>query len=520
MSVRKVASALIPPDVDADSPSALGEFIRRVLDLQKLRVKNAIVDVPRHWVVLDVMRLPPSADDELPAMVQFQIARDLPFPAEEAIVDFAVSRRVEAEETPDEPERTAGGEDWGPAGGVEVLVAAVRRDVLEHIRAVCEHAGLQPIRVGLRPYANMVAASHVLGAESDGNTLFVDVGPEMTEIDIIADGRLAFARSAQVSTPFWKSHGPGGSDTAEAQTAIDELIAEIRRSIQSYMMAESENTAPVSQIIVAGGTGIEEMFVERVGTELNAPAQLFRPPPEIGGAGDLHRETRAFAAAFGLALGHSRPGSLHFDFANPKRPIDREARRKRKKMISAAAAIVLAIGGFAAGKQAVAAREARLETLTAERKKADKAAKKLGKFEAEIKQIKEWRDDSIVWLDVLKEINDRIPDTDDVFLTSFRATRGKTAVVTLMGNAEREEHAKALWSRLDDHPAFNLPAVPFNPKENRKFPHYRFPFKFEVEIDPQELPKPTPAPDPSPSPDVDEAGVRPESRPAEPEDER
>ena len=60
----------------------------------------------------------------------------------------------------------------------------------------CHAAGLTPARIGLRPYAILVSVAH-LPSMADRRVLFVDVGPTMTEIDVINRGALCFSRSLQ-----------------------------------------------------------------------------------------------------------------------------------------------------------------------------------------------------------------------------------------------------------------------------------------------------------------------------------
>ena len=183
VGIRKVLSVAIPPDLRAGDPSAVGQLIRQVLDRERIGAGRMVVDVPRDQAVLNTLKLPAVPDDDLPAMVEFQVSKELPFPLTVAAVDFAVES----------------GDDG--SGFREVLVAAVRKEVVEFYAQVAGSAGLKLERVGLRPYANRESINELLGDTRRERVLFVDVGPVLSEIDVLRGGRLAFSRAASVAVP-------------------------------------------------------------------------------------------------------------------------------------------------------------------------------------------------------------------------------------------------------------------------------------------------------------------------------
>ena len=127
--------------------------------LARLKVKPGavVMGVPRNKAVLRTLLLP--VIDKLPelaSMVHFQVGRDLPFRLEEAVLDFKVGRRIEAapEAAPAEPKPDGGAVPAQVAPRLEVLVAAVKREVVEHYQAVARAAGCTLAALGLLPFAN------------------------------------------------------------------------------------------------------------------------------------------------------------------------------------------------------------------------------------------------------------------------------------------------------------------------------------------------------------------------------
>ncbi|MBK9118561.1 MAG: pilus assembly protein PilM [Phycisphaerales bacterium] len=346
VTLEDAHSKWFPNQVDADDPQVLGEFIRAVMRQFNLHHRTVVVDIPRERSVINRLTLPPTPSHEVAAAVQFQALKELPFPPETAAIDFLVLKRDER--------------GWV----TEVLLAAVTHETLDRVRATCAAAGLTPVRIGLRPYANMLSVLRARNA-ADRNVLLVDVGPGATEIDIIRGEVLAFARSANVNVPpppgDWGAHEDsriisiadirdyGATDDA-LSNAVDELLKEVLRTLAAYRATEPE--VALDEVIVAGGTGVEPELASRLEERLHVPVLLFDPTPTLGGVKDdtagKAKKLRSFSATLGLAWGLSEEGLLALDFLNPKKPIPAgEALRKRMRLIGlAAAALLIAVGGL------------------------------------------------------------------------------------------------------------------------------------------------------------------------------
>jgi len=309
----------IPGTVDPEDPQAMGAWIAQTLQRHRIKQNRVIVDVPRDRAVINRLTIPPTPASELAAAVRFQAMRELPFPLEEARIDHVVTQKNEE----------------GLA--TEVLLAAVRLEALNRVQETCGAAGLTPARIGLRPYANMVSVMH-LPAMQDRRVLFVDVGPTMTEIDVMHGGALAFSRAANVSVPFHggdlvtdDSRVSSKAELSELEfaesaesAAVDELLVEITRTLQAYRATDAG--AAIEQIVIAGGTGVEHSLVEAADERFDLPATLFDPTVSLGVDEREAVKLRAFAPTLGLAWGLSKEGLLELDFLNPRSPFRRSSR--------------------------------------------------------------------------------------------------------------------------------------------------------------------------------------------------
>lgn len=335
----------IPAGVDCEDPAQFGAFISETLKQYGVRQSKVVIAVPRDKAVINRLRLAPTPATELAAAVRFQALRELPFPLDDAQIDYVIMER-------DANKNVS-----------EVLLAAVRNEVLEKLRETCKAAGLSPLRIGLRPYSNLVSVLK-LPAMVDRRVLFIDVGPSVTEMDVFRGDALVFSRAPGVSVPFHEGNFVSDDSvvlSAKAEvarldkadeyesSAVEELLVEVTRTLQAFRAAES--SATIDQVIIAGGTGIESALLSGVDERFGFPTMLFDPTMALGVSADRGALLRSFAANLGMVWGDPRPGAQGIDFLNPKRPIPRkETLRKQVRSVGVAASILvggaLAYAGF------------------------------------------------------------------------------------------------------------------------------------------------------------------------------
>jgi Tfp pilus assembly PilM family ATPase len=76
---------------DQNDPVVQGKAVEAALQRLRLRPGSVAMGVPRAQVILRTISIPPTTDfGEMASMVHFQIAKDLPFRPDEAVVDFKV----------------------------------------------------------------------------------------------------------------------------------------------------------------------------------------------------------------------------------------------------------------------------------------------------------------------------------------------------------------------------------------------------------------------------------------------
>ena len=424
--IDRLFSVDLPEGLDVSSPEQLGGMIREVLKQQKIRTDRVILDVPRDKALLTTLKLPMTDPNELPAMVEFQIGKELPFPLSQAVVDFAM------------PERSTD----GPA---DVLVGTVRREVVEYYHKTCEQAGLKLARLGLRPYANKEAIHSLFGAGRYECVVMVDIGPRLTEIDVVMGGKLSFSRAGSVSIPnpvapgsdqlqadsaimslgdsadstdsaiiqFPRSTVPGAA--SDVDRVVSALVVEVTRTIEAFR--SSTPGVNVDMIVVGGSVGMEEQVARALGERYSATVEIYNPAPQFGWPEEKGAEARAFSAALGLVSAFAGDSQFDFDFLHPKRTVTAAERRLKKAPVFAVAALVVvsAIGGVY-WKVIMPKRQALADIRTQIEEYEDRISD-LEKIEDKRIAVADAFDkEQVIWLDELNRLSDLLPSNQQMLL--------------------------------------------------------------------------------------------------------
>lgn len=453
MKLEDAHALRIPSNVNPDDPAALGGFIAQCLQRCRMRFHRAIVDVPRDKAVINRLKLPPTPPAELAAAVRFQAQRELPFPIDDASIDFAVMERE------------------GPRNATEVLLAAVRLDALQRIRDTCKAAGLMPARIGLRPFANLISVQKLPGM-LDRRVLLLDVGPSLTEIDVFRGDKLAFSRSGSVGVPFVEGRIVSDdsriiSSKAElselerasaAETdAVEELLVEVTRSLQAYRATEPNAT--IDQIVIAGGTGIESALMHAVDERFGIPTMLFDPTMPLGVAEHEAGKLRGFSAALGLAWGAAKEQLFEIDFLNPKKPIPRRETLKRRLRFAgiAASGLIVIAGGYVVTDFIKLRSE--VERLKRENEPLAEQARALVQLEIRAAEAADWarQENMLVWLDHVKAIADHaIQPGKQMVVTDLRCD-GRQGRITLKVYADDSATIEQFKKALEEYEVIEGP---------------------------------------------------------------
>ena len=335
-------------------PMDIGETIRAKLKDYQVSAKTAVASISGATVMVRPARVPQMAEKLLRKSIRYEAARYISTSIEESAVEFDI---VNA--------------DPGD-GEMEVLLVAAPESMVMSMATAIEAAGLDAVAVdldGFAMYRTLVETNGNMAGE--GKTIvMLDLGASHTDVHIISGGTFVLSRTLPICgdsltravEPLTSGDRPaaerlkrdidlaarppeaGAKDPPEIRAAraivplLEEMVREIKRSIQYYNLsdqAEGRAESQIDQVILGGGGARLAGLAEFLTAKLETPVSVGRPldarvvttdPAMLSLEETLREGGPVYATALGLAM------KEHPMFASSKRVL------KAKKTAPKAAA--------------------------------------------------------------------------------------------------------------------------------------------------------------------------------------
>lgn len=312
-------SVALPPGAvnrgEVVEPSTVASAMKQLWSKGGFKSKDVVIGIGNSRVLARDLSVPKTSLKRIRESLPFQVQEMLPFPTEDALLDFYPINESDSE--------------TGPVVN-GLLVAAVKDAVLGNVNAV-QLAGLHPIEVDLVPFA----LSRVLlrGANSTGTTAVIDIGASTTTVVICTEGVPQFVRiiptggddlttalSTRLSIPMEQAEAlkrstglattANSAEQAEVLRIMFELTSELVTSLRntiSYFVSSHPGDVLTKGILTGGGaqlTGFAEALAEYVQRPVSRgnPLETLDVSRKVDPAG-LSDNGSSLTVAIGLALG-------------------------------------------------------------------------------------------------------------------------------------------------------------------------------------------------------------------------
>ena len=420
-------------DSNLTDPTVMGLAISKALSQLRWKSSVVVMGLPRANVVLRTIQLPPSDHPgELASMVHFQVAKDLPFPIEEAVIDFTIQGEVRADF--DTTQATRGELSPNPESQVrlDILVAAVKKDDVRFYQQTAAAAGFKLAGLGLRSYANARCVEACQLTSPNETVALVSLRPDEVIIDVLSGRSLVFSRVATVKqpddeTPEETEEAPSESKTPNPDQEITKplrdlqfaqtVTIEVVRSLHSFQGTVSRN--PVARVVVAGGTSNEQDVVQALQNRLSIPANLLNPAAAMGLPESVSQHASAALAVFGLGIGVNDTEGMPFDFLQPKQPSPPPSPRRVKVFIGAAVGAALLVMMLGLRAHLAGKRHTVRNSLTQQIAKEKKNLPTYKRMQLQVAGIRDWRNLGRNWLDEYVCLTTNMPPQKEVYLSSL-----------------------------------------------------------------------------------------------------
>ena len=438
----RLTEMMADPANDATRSAQVKMTVQEMVGTLKTKSGKVNYTIPSQSVFTRFVKLPPMEEGKIDQVINFEAQQNVPFPINEVVWDYQI---------------VGDGKD----GKMEVVLAAIKSDLLNEINSAVESSGLKTSVVDIGPMA-LCNAFRYNYSDLTGCSLLIDIGARTTNLIFIEEGKV-FTRSISIggatlttaiAKDFNESFGEAeirkkrdgfvslGGNYAEPsdpnisrvskviRNSMTRLHAEISRSI-SFYRSQQQGGQPVRGFLCGGAANLpymSEFFQEK----LNMPIEFFNPLRNVAvGQGIKVEEASKNAHLLGELVGLSlrAVSDCPMELAlQPQSVIRAQALASvRPNLILAGICILLALAGWSGYYLYAAKVDAAVlhETL-------DPQVQNLKKFEEQFAKIRKDAkvaqdaaqpfiqavEDRNIWLKILDDINNRVP-AHSIWITSL-----------------------------------------------------------------------------------------------------
>ncbi len=414
--------------------------------VRELGIKSGPIDyaVSGQSVFARFVKLPFVDQDKIERIVTFEAQQNVPFPIEEVVWDY----QVVGSEAGDE---------------IEVVLIAIKADLLDGINAAVEATGLQTMRVDVAPMA-LYNAFRFNYSDLTGSSLLIYIGARTTNL-IFIEPEKVFSRSIPIggssitaaiakefNEPFGaaelrKKHdgfvGLGGAETEAADPdvarvaeltrgGITRLHAEVARSI-SFYQTQQQGSRP-ERYFLCGGAASMPYMREFFSEKLQRSVEFFNPlrnvaVRESGAIEEITGSAHLLGELVGLALRSTMTCPMELNL-RPAHVVRRQELAQRCPfLITAASCLLLGLLGCGLYFLRVTRVEARLadrlqvevEQLRGLENRIAELRRESVALDAEAAPLLSAISDRGVWLRILEDLNARLP-RENIWITELAPT--------------------------------------------------------------------------------------------------
>jgi type IV pilus assembly protein PilM len=306
----------LPPDTIREGtirePETVVDGIREAVKKAQLSTKDAVIGVSGHSVITKKIRLPKVSAKELAESIQLEAEHHIPFAIDDVYMDYQIVA-------------SSGGE----GGGMEVVLAVVKKAKVNEYLSVIQEADLAPVVVDVDAFAleNQFELNHPEMANEV--VALIDMGASVLKTNVLRRGVSVFARditfggnhyteaiAQRLNLPFERAEvakrgqqgvGVEWDDLVPILESVSrELSLEIQRTFDYF--ASTAEAERIDRIVLSGGCakiqGIDAFLASSWGipVEIARPFQNIQFNPQRFPADELYSAGPQAAIAVGLAL--------------------------------------------------------------------------------------------------------------------------------------------------------------------------------------------------------------------------
>lgn len=155
--------------------------LQKMLAEKGIKAKDVNVCAPGFQVFSKFVKLPPVESNKVTQIIQYEAQQNVPFPLEEVVWDYQIMGAL-------------------PSGELEVLLVAIKADVVERLFNVAESSKLRLQLADVSPAALCNAFRYNYGDLEDC-TMLLDIGAKTSNLLFFEKGKVFSGASTLAPTP-------------------------------------------------------------------------------------------------------------------------------------------------------------------------------------------------------------------------------------------------------------------------------------------------------------------------------
>lgn len=427
--------------------AAILKALQEMMTEKGIKARTVNVSAPGFHVFSKFVKLPPVDAGKVTQIIQYEAQQNVPFPLEEVVWDYQILGTT-------------------PGGELEVMLVAIKADVVEGLFRVTEAAGLHLQLADVSPAALCNAFRYNYGDLEDC-TMLLDIGAKTSNLLFFEKGKV-FSRSINLGansiTQDFANESKLKFDVAEKlkidegfvslggayeepenphQAAISKIARQfmtrlhiqVNQTMQFYR-GQQGGSAP-QRLFLSGGASVMPYTAQFFAEKLNVPVEYFNPLRNIQldpalNLEELARVAHSLGEVVGLGLRNLAHCPVELNLM-PESTLRWQSFNQKKPYLLATVcslvAVVAAMGFLfdrLAGvkKKVLAAAQSDVKPLEDKDRKFKTAYGDLKKTQAEVDQVVGWIQDRYYWADVLSELRQVLVKVEQTTKSKLRTDAG------------------------------------------------------------------------------------------------
>ncbi len=444
--------------------NVLRKSIQDLLAATSFGSRRANVCAPGFHTFSKFVKLPPVDTSKVTQIIQYEAQQNVPFPLAEVVWDYQILGST-------------------PTGELEVLLVAIKSDVVEGLFRTAEATGLRLQLVDVSPAALCNAFRFNYG-DLDGCTMLLDIGAKTSNLlffekgkvysrginigansitqDFAAESKMRFAEAEKVKIAegFVSLGGAYEEPDNPHQAAISKIARQVmtrlhiqvNQTIQFYR-GQQAGSAP-TRLFLAGGGSIMPYTAQFFAEKLNVPVEYFNPfrnvqiDPAVN-LEELEKFAHGYGEVVGVGLRNLAQCPVELNLV-PKSILKRQQfEQKKPYFIAALISLVLVVFayGWFYGKVATVKSlaltekvEPQLNPLATKESQLKKHEDAIANTKKHVDALTGWLKKKLLWADVLTEVRGILMAVEQSFTSPGREAG---VWIEAWGTAAPVEAAKA-----------------------------------------------------------------------------